>query len=205
MSSHREAPEISMDPVADSTDLYAFVSPDRPNFVTLIANYIPLQAPAGGPNFYQFGDNVRYEIHIDNDGDGKADVTYRFTFTSRLRDPDTFLYNTGPITSLNSPNWNTRQFYSVRKLMDNGGTGTELGKNLPCPPCNIGPLSTPNYNKLAASAVHDLGRASRSSPASGPRASTWTSARSSTSATCVRSRTCTTSTGCTCSPTRPRA
>src|SRR6266853_2153976 len=103
MSSHREAHEISMDPVADSTDLYAFVSPDRPNFVTLIANYIPLQAPAGGPNFYQFGDNVRYEIHIDNDGDGKADVTYRFTFTSRLRDPDTFLYNTGPITSLNSP------------------------------------------------------------------------------------------------------
>jgi hypothetical protein len=114
MSSHREAPEISMDPVADSTDLYAFVSPDRPNTVTLIANYIPLQPPAGGPNFYQFGDNVRYEIHIDNDGDGVADVTYRFSFTSRLRDPETFLYNTGPIRALNSPNWNSRQFYSVR-------------------------------------------------------------------------------------------
>ena len=158
MSSHREAPEISMDPVADSTDLYAFVSPDRPNTVTLIANYIPLQAPAGGPNFYQFGDDVRYEIHIDNDGDGQADVTYRFTFTSRLRDPETFLYNTGPIKALNSPNWNSRQFYSVRKIMDNGGTGTELGKNLACPPCNIGPLSTPNYANLAGSAVHDLGR-----------------------------------------------
>src|SRR6516225_2934399 len=158
MSSHREAPGISMDPVADSTDLYAFVSPDRPNTVTLIANYIPLQAPAGGPNFYQFGDDVRYEIHIDNDGDGEADVTYRFTFQSRLRNPETFLYNTGPITALNSPNWNTRQFYSVRKLMDGGGTGTELGKNLACPPCNIGPLSTPDYAGLAAEAVHDLGR-----------------------------------------------
>ena len=70
MSSHREAPEISKDPVADSTDLYAFVSPDKPDTVTLIANYIPLQDPAGGPNFYEFGDDVLYEIHIDNDGDG---------------------------------------------------------------------------------------------------------------------------------------
>jgi len=161
MSSHREAPEISMDPVADSTDLYAFVSPDQPSTVTLIANYIPLQAPAGGPNFYQFGDDVRYEINIDNDGDGQADITYRFSFQSRLRNPETFLYNTGPITALNSPNWNSRQFYSVRKLMDGGGTGTELGKNLACPPCNIGPLSTPNYDQLAAAAVHDLGHGVR--------------------------------------------
>ena len=161
MSSHREAPEISMDPVADSTDLYAFVSPDQPSTITLIANYIPLQAPAGGPNFYQFGDDVRYEINIDNDGDGQADITYRFSFQSRLRNPETFLYNTGPITVLNSPNWNSRQFYSVRKLMDGGGTGTELGRNLACPPCNIGPLSTPNYDQLAAAAVHDLGNGIR--------------------------------------------
>src|SRR6516162_3764357 len=157
MSSHREAPEISMDPGADSTDLYAFVSPDQPSTVTLIANYIPLQAPAGGPNFYQFGDDVRYEINIDNDGDGQADITYRFSFQSRLRNPETFLYNTGPITSLNSPNWNSRQFYSVRKLVGDTGTGTELGNNLACPPCNIGPLSTPNYAALAQAAVHDLG------------------------------------------------
>jgi hypothetical protein len=157
MSSHREAPEISMDPVADSTDLYAFVSPDQPDTVTLIANYIPLQEPAGGPNFYQFGDDVRYEIHVDNDGDGEADITYRFTFQSRILNPETFLYNTGPITALNSPNWNSRQFYSVRRLMAGDSTGTELGKNLACPPCNIGPLSTPEYPKLAASAIHDLG------------------------------------------------
>src|SRR5690242_5642357 len=156
MSSHREAPEISMDPVADSTDLYAFVSPDRPGTVTLIANYIPLQAPAGGPNFYQFGDDVLYDIHIDNDGDGNPDVTYQFRFQSRLRDPETFLYNTGPITALNSPNWNSRQFYTVSRILEHG-SDTVLGRNLACPPCNIGPLSTPNYGKLAAAAVHDLG------------------------------------------------
>ena len=71
MSSHREAPEIAKDPVADSTDLYAFVSPDQPDTVTLIANYVPLQEPAGGPNFYEFGDDVLLEIHIDNNGDGQ--------------------------------------------------------------------------------------------------------------------------------------
>ena len=85
MSSHREAPEISKDPVADSTDVYAFISPDQPDTVTLIANYIPLQGPAGGPNFYEFGDDVLYEIHIDNDGDAKPDVTYQFRFTTRIR------------------------------------------------------------------------------------------------------------------------
>src|SRR6266567_4450212 len=84
MSSHREAPEISTDPVADSTDVYAFVSPDQPDTVTLIANYVPLQAPAGGPNFYEFGDDVLYEIHIDNSGDGRADITYQFRFRTEV-------------------------------------------------------------------------------------------------------------------------
>ena len=157
MSSHREAPEISRDPVADSTDLYAFVSPDQPDTVTLIANYIPLQEPAGGPNFYAFGDDdeVRYDIHVDNDGDGQPDVTYRFRFHSQLLDSETFLYNTGPITALDSPNWNNRQFYSVWKIVDQG-PGKLLGSNLPCPPCNIGPLSTPHYASLADMAVHSL-------------------------------------------------
>ncbi len=157
MSSHREAPEISQDPVADSTDLYAFVSPDQPDTVTLIANYIPLQQPAGGPNFYQFGDDVLYEINVDNDGDGLPDVIYHFEFHTRLRDTETFLYNTAPITALDSPSWNNRQFYSVRRFMGGGGTGTELGTDLACPPCNIGPLSTPKYAQLAGMAVHDLG------------------------------------------------
>jgi uncharacterized protein DUF4331 len=156
MSSHREAPEIAKDPVADSTDVYAFVSPDRPGTVTLIANYVPLQEPAGGPNFYEFGNDVRYEIHIDNDGDARPDVTYRFHFHTRLRNPDTFLYNTGPITSLDSPNWNRRQVYSVHRI-DSQGREKTLGRGLACPPCNVGPLSTPHYAGLAEGAVHDLG------------------------------------------------
>jgi Domain of unknown function (DUF4331) len=156
MSSHREAPEISKDPVADSTDVYAFVSPDKPDTVTLIANYVPLQSPAGGPNFYEFGDDVLYSIHIDNDGDGKAEVRYDFRFTTQVRNPNTFLYNTGPIQALNSPNWNRRQFYTVTRAVEGGSTQT-LGKNLPCPPCNIGPLSTPNYSALASAAIQDLG------------------------------------------------
>jgi hypothetical protein len=151
MSSHREAPEISKDPVADSTDVYAFVSPDNPDTVTLIANYIPLESPAGGPNFYEFGDDVLYEIHVDNNGDGRADISYEFRFRTTVRDPDTFLYNTGPIESLGSANWNRVQTYSVSV------NGRSLGRGLACPPCNIGPLSTPDYPSLAAAAVHSLG------------------------------------------------
>ncbi|HEY1623202.1 MAG TPA: DUF4331 domain-containing protein [Streptosporangiaceae bacterium] len=150
MSSHREAPEISKDPVADSTDVYAFVSPDKPGTVTLIANYIPLQGPAAGPNFYEFGDDVLYEIHIDNNGDGRADVSYQFRFSTHVADPGTFLYNVGPIESLTSANWNRRQSYSVSE------NGKVLASGLNCPPCNIGPLSTPNYASLAATAVHNL-------------------------------------------------
>ena len=155
MSSHREAPEISKDPVADSTDVYAFVSPDKPSTVTLIANYIPLQGPAGGPNFYEFGEDVLYEIHIDNNGDGRADITYQFRFRTTVRDPDTFLYNVGPIESLGSTNWNRVQTYDVGVVK--GGSFSNLGSGLPCPPCNIGPLSTPDYASLAAAAVRNVG------------------------------------------------
>ncbi|MBB2943831.1 hypothetical protein FB565_003560 [Actinoplanes lutulentus] len=155
MSSHREAPEISKDPVADSSDLYAFVSPDDPDTVTLIANYVPLQLPASGPNFFEFGDDVLYEIHIDANGDARPDVTYQFRFRTELRNDRTFLYNTGPIESLDSENWNRRQFYSVTKV-DSHGKSTVLAKSLPCPPCNVGPLSIPDYEKLAEDAVHKL-------------------------------------------------
>ncbi len=155
MSSHREAPEIAKDPVADNTDVYAFVSPDKPDTVTLIANFIPLEEPAGGPNFFEFGDDVLYEIHIDNDADAQADITYQFRFTTEIRNPDTFLYNTGQILSLDSPNWNFRQFYSVTRVNEDGRQGT-LGKNLASPPCRIGPRSTPDYPALAEAAVHTL-------------------------------------------------
>jgi hypothetical protein len=154
MSSHREAPEISKDAVADSTDLYAFVSPDKPDTVTLIANYVPLEAPDGGPNFYEFGDDVLYSINIDNTGDGHPDVSYQFRFTNKITDPKTFLYNTGPITTLTDVTWNRRQFYTVKRVAD--GKSTTLGSDLACPPCNIGPLSTPDYPSLAAAAIHPL-------------------------------------------------
>jgi Domain of unknown function (DUF4331) len=154
MSSHREAPAISQDPVADNTDTYAFVSPDDPDTVTIISNYLPLEAPFGGPNFFEFGDDVRYEIHIDNDADGAPEITYEFHFHTDVRNPDTFLYNTGPIDSLDSPSWNRRQFYSVTRV-ENGHRKT-LATNLACPPCNIGPGSTPGYEKLATAAVHKI-------------------------------------------------
>ena len=171
MSSHREAPEISRDPVADSTDTYAFVSPDRPDTVTLIANYIPLEDPAGGPNFFEFGDDVQYLINVDNDGDGVADVIYEFRFTTEVGNPNTFLYNTGQITALDgkgSEAFNRRQFYTVTKWTksddpeDNNKKGMArmkakvLGKHLASPPCNIGPRSTPNYASLAATAIFKL-------------------------------------------------
>ncbi|HEX6487721.1 MAG TPA: DUF4331 domain-containing protein [Candidatus Dormibacteraeota bacterium] len=156
MSSHREAPEISKDPVADSTDLYAFVSPDAPDTVTILANYIPLQGPAGGPNFYEFGDDVLYEINIDNNADALPDVTYQFRFETEVRHPDSFLYNTGQIGSLDSDSWNRRQFYTVTRIQN--GVSTVLGSHLACPPCNIGPRSTPMYEeKLGHPAVQDLG------------------------------------------------
>src|SRR5919206_2100191 len=125
-SSHREAPLISQDPMADNTDLYAFRSPDRPDTVTIIANYIPLESPAGGPNFPAFDDTVLYEINIDNDGDARENVTYQFRFHTETRNPETFLYNTGPISSLDDPNWNRPQTYSVR-LVRHGRGQSESG------------------------------------------------------------------------------
>ncbi|MFZ2032425.1 MAG: DUF4331 domain-containing protein [Candidatus Dormiibacterota bacterium] len=154
MSSHREAPGISKDPVADSTDLYAFTSPDHPGTVTLIANYIPLEGPDGGPNFYSFGDDVLYEITVTNGGTVADAITYRFEFTTEYTDPNTFLYNTGPITSLTSSSWNVRQFYSVTRIKH--GTAEVLASKLACPPVNVGVRSTPNYSALAQAAVHPL-------------------------------------------------
>jgi hypothetical protein len=162
MSSHREAPSISQDPVADNADTYAFVSPDDPSTVTIITNYVPLEGPPGGPNFFEFGDDVLYSIYVDNDGDALPEIEYQFQFRTTLQNEDTFLYNTGPIGSLTDPNWNKRQLYSVSVVRSRGRdsdderSGKLLAKDLACPPCNIGPRSTPNYDTLAAEAVHQL-------------------------------------------------
>jgi hypothetical protein len=168
MSSHREAPEISKDPVADNTDTYAFVSPDRPDSVTIISNYIPLEAAAAGPNFYEFGEDVRYRIYISNDGSGLANIAYEFHFTTHVLNGKTFLYNTGPIGSISDPHFNRRQTYSVALLKGHdaitqasSGFNSKpdrrvIGNKLASPPCNIGPSSTPNYPSLAQAAVHNL-------------------------------------------------
>jgi len=158
MSSHREAPEISKDPTADNTDVYAFVSPDRPGYVTLIANYIPFEQPDGGPNFYEFSDEVLYQIYVHNSGNPAPDITYQFRFRTRVLNPNTFLYNTGPISSITDPHWNRQQSYTVTRI-DSSGTHvlTSGGSsNLQSLPNNIGPRSTPNYQGLVAQAIHQL-------------------------------------------------
>ena len=154
MSSHREAPQISMDPVADSTDVYCFVSPDKPDTVTILCNYIPLEDPAGGPNFFEFGEDVLYTINVDNDGDGKANVSYEFRFTTNVPNPDSFLYNTGVIDRNDSPSWNRPQTFELTEVR--GRKRNRLAKNLLTPPCNVGLRSTPNYSALADSAIYKL-------------------------------------------------
>jgi Domain of unknown function (DUF4331) len=160
MSSHREAPEISKDPSADNADVYAFVSPDAPHTVTLISNFVPFQLPYGGPNFNEFADDVLYEIKISNSGDARADISYRFRFTTTIRNEDSFLYNTGPIASPTDASWNRPQTFTLtRAKRHSDGTYSEhvLGSGLTCPPVNVGVRSTPNYPALAAQTYHDLG------------------------------------------------
>lgn len=142
-SSHREAPLISGDPQADTTDVYAFVSPDAPDTVTLISSWIPFENPQGGPNFYRFGDSVLYEFKIDNNGDGVEDITYQFRFTSQVKNPDTFLYNTGPIRGLDDANRNFTQSYTVARI-EGGRTVFTAGPMLTMYD-NVGPASAPNY------------------------------------------------------------
>lgn len=162
-SSHREAPFISSDPQADATDLYAFRSPDDPDTVTLIANYIPLEAAPAGPNFYNFGDKVLYELNIDNDGDARDDLSFQFRFDSHINNRNTFLYNTGPITSLDDPDLNQEQFYSVSVLNENRADdplreGKVIAKNLQVAPANVGPVSYPDgYSDVANEAIYDIG------------------------------------------------
>jgi len=162
MSSHREAPEIAKDPVADNTDVYAFRSPDRPGMVTVLANYIPLQAADGGPNFYEFGDDVLYEIHFVHHGGRRAAITYQFRFRTEITNPDTFLYNTGPIASIHDhAHWTRPQFFSVRRVARHPRSSAEhaelLAERLACPPVNVGVRSTPNYAAtFTQAAVHQL-------------------------------------------------
>jgi hypothetical protein len=173
-SSHREAPLITADPLADNTDVYAFRSTEsgRAGFVTLIANYIPFQEPSGGPHFYKFDDTVLYEIKVDNTGDGVEDVTYQFRFNTTFRNPNTILGMAAPnqaqagqagveplITSLSDPDYNEPQTYTVTRVVRATGASAVLnaGNTFTTPPNNIGERTTPNYEAaLAQPAIYGL-------------------------------------------------
>ncbi len=164
-SSHREAPYILGDPLADNTDTYAFVSPDDPNSVTLIANWVPFQEPAGGPNFYPWDDKARYEVHIDNNGDARPDITYRWLFrdidnrgtAERGAQDGTFLYNQGPVTSFDDPDLLFKQTYTLQAITFNSDRTERPPVNIvtdgKVAPSNVGVASIPNYTQLREEAV----------------------------------------------------
>jgi hypothetical protein len=154
-SSHREAPLIAGLPQYDTTDLYAFRSPERTDSVTLVANWIPFEEPAGGPNFYSFATDARYNIKVDNDGDTKPDVTYRWTFQDHYRSKKTFLYATGAVTSLDDENLNYYQTYRLEQVKD--GNTKVLADGLKVAPSDVGKGSMPDYAALRTEAVTDIG------------------------------------------------
>ena len=153
-SSHREAPLVAGEPQLDNTDVYAFVSPDAPNTVTMIANWVPFEEPNGGPNFYPFATDAAYDINIDNDGDARADLIYRWTFNDNYRSRNTFLYNTGVVTSLDDPDLNFLQTYRLEAITASGST--VLVNNGRVAPSRVGPASMPNYGALADAAITNL-------------------------------------------------
>jgi hypothetical protein len=159
-SSHREAPLVSRDPQIDTTDVWAFVSPDRPDTVTVVASWLPFEEPAGGPNFYSWADGARYSINIDNDHDAVVDLEYRWVFTSHYRNPNTFLYNTGQVTSLDDPDLNFYQTYDLVRVNQDTGKKTTLVNDAIAAPSNVGAASMPNYNSdLFDAAVVEFGNA----------------------------------------------
>lgn len=154
-SSHREAPMIAGDPRNDNTDVYAFVSPDKTGTVTLMANFIPFEEPNGGPNFYQFDVNSRYNIKIDSNGDAVPDVVYQWTFRNEdRRGNGTFLYDNGPVTSLNDKNLLFKQRYKLTRSTAHG-TRTLVANGVVAP-SNTGPASMPDYGALRAQSIKTL-------------------------------------------------
>ena len=158
-SSHREAPLTSMDPTGDDTDVYAFVAPDKTDSLTFVANWIPFEDPAGGPNFYRFDDRASYYLNVDNTGDGAVDVRYRFKFRTKVLNPDSFLYALPGVSSITDPKLNVQQTYSVMREDYRGGRlrrSTRLASGIPVAPNNVGPKTIPDYDKVAAQAIKGL-------------------------------------------------
>jgi len=155
-SSHREAPLISGDPAVDNTDVYAFVSPDRPGYLTLVANFAPFSEPNGGPNFYPFATDARYNIYVDNDGDAKPDATFRWTFsTIDRRGGDTFLYANGAVTSLDDENLLFRQTYKLESKFGNSPFVTRAD-GAPVAPSRVGAATMPDYGTLRQQAIYSF-------------------------------------------------
>jgi hypothetical protein len=154
-SSHREAPLISQDPAVDTTDVYAFVSPNDSSKVTLISSWIPFEEPAGGPNFYLFDENARYDFRIDNNGDSKWDIIYRLTFDTQYLNPNSFIFNNGPVTSLTDPNLLIRQTYDLIRMRP-GDPPTTVLNDQRVVPSNVGEASMPNYGGLMSSGVRSF-------------------------------------------------
>ena len=152
-SSHREAPLISKDAFADNTDTYVFVSPENPDNLVLMASWIPFEGPEGGPNYFEWDENVLYDIHVDNNGDAMPDFTYTLDASVAVQNNATFLYNTGAIGTDGS-NWNRQQRYTVTETSA-GGT-VELVTDVLAPPVNIGAKSTGNYADLEAAAMYSV-------------------------------------------------
>ncbi len=160
-SSHREAPLISQDPFADNTDTYVFVSPNDPDRILLAASWIPFEGPEGGPNYWEWGNELYYDIHVDTDGDATSDVTYTLRSAVEIGNPDTFLYNTGRIDSIYDSEWNRRQVISVFEQFAAGSEPpgvsptSALVYEMPTAPANIGTKSTPFFQDLEAEAIYD--------------------------------------------------
>ncbi|MEU9154466.1 DUF4331 domain-containing protein [Streptomyces sp. NPDC048417] len=156
-SSHREAPLISGTPQYDNTDLYAFVSPDKPDTTTIVSDYIPFEEPAGGPNFYQFADDAQYDIHIDNNGDALDDLIFRYTFHTQIKNKKTFLYNTGVVDNLTDPDLNVTQSYDIDLIKLKKGKEqykTKVADDIPAAPSDVGKASMPDYAKLRSQAIY---------------------------------------------------
>ena len=156
-ASHREAPMIAKDPTADLTDVYAFVSPDKPDTVTLIANVLPFQEPGGGPNFYNFDDDVKYDIYVDNDGDGVEDVEFTWQFKTTFNNPESFLYSGyGPIEDRSDPQGAPFAPRNIMQTYTLSMNGEAIGTDLVKPPDNIGPRTTPDYATYRQDGIYEL-------------------------------------------------
>jgi hypothetical protein len=158
-SSHREAPDILGAPQLDNTDLYAFTAPDAPGSLTVVANWIPFEDPAGGPYFGKLDPKARYYVKIDNTGDGREDVAYRWQFQQEFRKPNSFLYAAPTVDSVDDPDINFVQTYDLYRETYRKGRKTgerRIAKDVPVAPDNVGPKTIPDYGKVSAGAVKTL-------------------------------------------------